>query len=185
MKFGRIGVTLVGVTPLLMNRMDIEALKKRGRSTLKAYDIEKEAAKAAYMAVIDGRQQLYVPAVNVYTMILQTSGRGHKIDGKSARSILAGLMKVEPETIPLGTDKYEIDVRTVVIKGARVVKARPLIRDWVLNFEIAYESNLIANPDVIKDILEEAGFRTGLLDYRPQHLGPFGTFTVEKFEVTS
>ena len=54
--------------------------------------------------------------------------------------------------------------------------------EWTLNFQILYEADVIANPNIIKEILEEAGYRMGLLDYRPQHLGPFGTFTVTKFE---
>ncbi len=183
MNFKKINVTLVGHPPgLLMNRFSVENYEK-SRTGLKPlqYDREDEARKSAYMAEIDGKEQLYVPGFNVYTMILKSSGR-RKIGKSSARGLLAGLMKVLPDKIPLGTDKYEIDSRGVVIGRARVIRHRACLPEWTLNFEILYESDVIANPNIIREILEEAGYRMGLLDYRPQHLGPFGTFTVTKFE---
>ena len=182
MKFKKIHVTLKGESPLLMNRLRVEDLQKKVRSTLKEYNVTEDAAKSAYMTEIDGKQQLYVPGFNVYAMILQTSGR-HKIGKHSARGILAGLMKILPEKIPLGTDKYEVDVRPAVVQRARIARARAMLPEWELSFDILYESETISNPYLIKAILEEAGFRTGLLDYRPQHMGPFGTFTVTQFDV--
>jgi len=181
-KFNTIHVTLKGLSPLLMNRLRVEDLQRKPRSALKEYNVKDDAEKSAYIAEIDGKRQLYVPGFNIYSMILQTSGR-HKIGKFSAKGILAGLMKIVPEKIPLGTDKYEVDVRPAVIQKARIARARAMLSEWKLSFDIVYESETISNPYLIQNILEEAGFRTGLLDYRPQHMGPFGTFVVEKFEV--
>ncbi len=185
MKFKKILVTIEGLPPgLLMNRFSVEKYKEStgGRLKPRQYDPEVEARNSAYMAEIDGKMQLYVPGFNVYTMILKSSGR-RKIGKTSARGMLAGLMKILPDKIPLGTDKYEIDERRVVIGRASIIRYRACLPEWKLDFEILYESDIIANPYIIKDILEEAGYRMGLLDYRPQHLGPFGTFTVTRFEV--
>ena len=185
MNFKRIHVTLTGLPPgLLMNRFSVENYKEQRKQQLKKreYDTKEEARKSAYMAEIDGKSQLYVPAFNVYTMILKSSGR-RKIGKSSARGVLAGLMKVMPDKIPLGTDKYEIDERGVRIQRARVIRARAHLPEWELAFDILYESDIIANPYFIREILEEAGYRMGLLDYRPEHLGPFGTFTVSRFEL--
>jgi len=82
----------------------------------------------------------------------------------------------------LGTKKYTLDIRTVVIQRARVVKARPKIENWKINFEITYNENLIGDAEIIKQILEEGGQRIGLLDFRPQKMGSFGMFEITKWE---
>lgn len=178
-------MTLTGRKPLLMCKLDVEDLNA---PKPKIYKDEDEAAKRAYIDEIDGKRVLYVPDVNIYTMILQSCAR-RKIQKISARSMLAGLMEIVPEKIPIctlehpeGTDEYEIDVRYVNVQRAKVRRARPKIRNWILHFDIIY-ADTIGNPHIIEEILEEAGYRSGLLDYRPQHLGPFGTFNVTKFEV--
>lgn len=187
MKFKKIHVTLKGLDPeygLLMNQYHVEGQIEPKLKPV-SYSVEEDAEKSAYFAEIDGKRQLYIPSINVYTMILQTSGR-RKIGGMSAKGVLAGLMKVSPSKIPLGTDKYEIDVRggrRPPRTGGRVPVARAYLPKWELHFDITYDSEYIANPNVIREILEEAGIRTGLGDFRPQHLGPFGTFTVTQFDV--
>lgn len=185
MKFKRIHVTLIGLPPgLLMNRFSVVRYKEQRKQDLKkrVYDSKEEARNSAYMAEIDGKNQLYIPGFNVYTMILKACS-GHKIGGRAARGVLAGLMKVMPDKIPLGTDKYEIDERGVRIKRARVIRARAHLPEWELNFDILYNSDILTNPYIIQSILEEASYRVGLGDYRPERLGPFGTYKVSRFEL--
>ena len=54
--------------------------------------------------------------------------------------------------------------------------------NYVTWFEVGRTEMLRAQGTSYREV-EEAGFRMGLLDYRPQHMGPFGTFEVVKFEV--
>ena len=188
MNFRKINVTLKGNTPLLMNKCTPEHLVKRQTLGKKRYTPEEDAAKSAYLAEIDGRMQLYVPALNVYTMMVQTCGRKtipNPDGGKdvNARGVIAGAMRIKPDLISLGTDQYEIDIRPAVVQRARIPRARAMIKDWRLSFDIIYDSEVVLEPNVFRKIREEAGFRVGLLDYRPQHMGPFGTFSVENFEV--
>jgi len=84
--------------------------------------------------------------------------------------------------ISLGTDKYKIDTRPVVIVRQRVLKSRARLDEWKASFEIIYSEKLISDPQIIKTVLEEAGQRIGIMDYRPQKGGPHGTFKVIKFE---
>jgi hypothetical protein len=180
--FKRINVEIRGLTPLLMNRLNIESLKTKSRRRLEDYNPAEEAAKSAYIAEIDGKRQLYIPQEAVYSMIINTA-KQYRIRRMSLASLLAGVMRVEPEKIPLGTDKYEIDERAVVIQKQRVIKARAKLREWRAKFQIVYDPRRL--PDgieaTLKEILEDAGTRMGLLDYRPQHKGWFGTFAVESF----
>jgi len=181
MNFKKVNVTLKGVTPLLMNRCDAERLMKKQTTVKKTYDPAEDAEKSAYLAEIDGRRQLYVPALNVYTMMLQSCGR-KKIDKFNAKGVLAGVMRITPDKIPLGTDKYEVDIRPAVVMRARIARARAMVPEWDLSFTIIYDADTITNPEIFREILDEAGFRMGLLDYRPQHMGPYGTFTVSGFK---
>ena len=74
-------------------------------------------------------------------------------------------------------------MRTVVIQRARVVKARPVIKDWSLKFEMEIDTSMIPDIAAVIDNLEDAGRRVGILDFRPQKLGEFGTFRVKKWNV--
>jgi len=178
-----IKVTLEGTSPLLMNRYNVERELQRMkgiRNLNKTYDSETEAELSAYWTTT-GKKELCIPANCLYTCLLGASSF-HKIGKRSAKSILAGSIRILPEEIKLGTSKYEIDTRPVVIARQRVLKSRAKLNEWKATFEIAYNENLITSPQVLKEILSEAGERVGLLDFRPQKGGWFGAFKITKFE---
>jgi len=188
MQFKIINVSIKGNPPgLLMNQYHVDASKKEQTLKKKEYSVEDDAAKSAYMAEIDGKRQLYIPGLNVYTMMVQACS-GFKVPNPQGgrqialRPIMAGVSRVEPDRIPLGTDKYEIDTRGAVIQRARIARSRAWLPEWEASFRIVYDAETISNPNIFKEVLEVAGFRYGLLDYRPQHMGPFGTFTVTEFK---
>jgi hypothetical protein len=180
--YKKIDVEIRGLTPLLMNRLNPESLKTKSRMRMENYSTEKDAEQSAYMAEIDGKKQLYIPQEALYSMIIQTA-KQYRVKRVSLASLLAGTMRVEPEKVPLGTDKYEIDERAVVIQHQRVLKGRAKLKKWKAKFQIIYDSKRlpVGIEDTLKEILEDAGTRMGLLDYRPQHRGWFGTFTVDHF----
>jgi hypothetical protein len=182
-RYGRIRVRIRGMTPLLMNRPNPERLMRRARARVREFSPEKDAAESAYVDVIDGRRQLYIPAEAVYGCIL-AAAQLYKAGGQPLSTLLRGTIRIEPEKIPLGTDRYEIDVRPVIVRGARVMRARAKVPDWSAQFYIVYDRELLA-PVIgdLRRVLEDAGRRVGILDFRPQKGGWFGTFTVEEFEV--
>lgn len=144
----------------------------------KKYDSKIEAEKVAYKT---DKGELYVPAEAVKGCLVNASA--YKKFGKYvARPIIAGGVFILPDKILLGTKKYEIDLRTVVIQRARIVKARPKISKWKIQFDLMYDDTLISSGDLIKPILMEGGRRVGILDFRPQKLGSFGMFEVSKWE---
>lgn len=180
--YKKIDVEIRGLTPLLMNRLNPESLKSKSRMRLETYSTKEDAKNSAYIAVIDGKEQLYIPQEAVYSMMIQTA-KQYRVKRVSLSSLLAGMMRIEPEKIPLGTDKYEIDERAVVIQRQRVLKGRAKLPEWSAKFQVIYDARRL--PDgiekTLQEILEDAGTRMGLLDYRPQHRGWFGTFAVESF----
>jgi hypothetical protein len=183
-KFGRIHVKIRGLTPLLMNKLNPESLKRQSRRRLEDVDFEKQARESVYITVIDGKEQLYIPGYAVYSMIIHAATQ-YRSRRTSLANLLAGTIRIEPEEIPLGHCSYEIDVRPVNIQKSRVLKARAKIPKWEAEFDIVY--NRILGDDAfvaetLRRILEDAGTRIGLLDYRPQHKGWFGTFEVVEFK---
>lgn len=185
-EFGKVHVKISGLTPLLMNKLDPEDLKEKTAGPKKVYDPKVEARKAAYLTTVDGKEQLYIPERWLYSMIVKAGGE-YKRTGKrtSASSVLAGTIRIEPEKILLGTSEYEIDERPVRIMNARVLAWRPKINKWTVDFDIIYNKAYFAEAGLgqLKLILEDGAIRLGIGDFRPQHKGWFGTFTVEKFEI--
>lgn len=180
----RINVTIEGQTPLLMNspKAMLEPQEEVTTKT-KKYDQKAEAEKVAYKTKSGF---LYVPNTALKGCLINASA--WKKAGKYAlKPIIAGGVRVPVEELIIKDKKgkplksYDIDLRTVVIQRARVVKARPKIFDWKLDFELLYNEQLIPNPEIIKTVLEEGGDRVGLLDFRPAKTGEFGTFKVTKF----
>lgn len=187
MNYGKIHVKIHGLSPLLMNRLNPESLKEKGPSMKERYIPEEEARNAAYITKVDGEEQLYIPSYAIYAMLVNASG-AWKAKGKRAglSSLLAGTIRIEPEKILMGHCNYEIDERPVIINRARVLAWRPKIPEWEAEFNIIYNKRHITPEirDTLKLILDDGGTRLGLLDYRPQHKGWFGTFEVTKYEVT-
>ena len=182
--YGKINVKIKGLSPLLMNRLNPESLKTKSRIKQKDYDEKTEARKSAYITKVDGEEQLYIPAYAVYSMIIKTAGQ-YRSRRMSLSGILAGTIRIEPEEILLGHCDYKIDERPVVIQRNRVLKWRAKIPEWQVEFTIIYNKKILTENIVntLKTILEDGGTRMGLLDYRPQHKGWFGTFEVVQFEI--
>jgi hypothetical protein len=66
-----------------------------------------------------------------------------------------------------------VDVRGVKVGTSRVMRTRPIFRNWKLEFEVHYNAELV-NPEQITLAVEDAGVQVGLCDYRPK----FGRFQV-------
>lgn len=176
----KVKVELKGITPLLMNSpksmIDNAGIKLQTKT--KDFDLVKEAEKLTYRKESG---ELYVPSSAIKGSLINASSF-KKIGKYAAKSIIAGGVFILEQEIGLGIKKYDLDIRTVVIQRARVVKSRPMIKDWKITFELQYNENMIGNSNIIKEILIEAGQRVGILDYRPQHYGSFGMFEVSKWE---
>lgn len=177
----KISVTIQSVSPLLMNRYNIEAEleRQKGKRITKTYNPKEEAKNSAYWS--KDKKTLIIPARVLYASILNASSF-HKISRRSAKSILAGSIKIEPEEISLKTKKYVIDTRPVVIQRNRVLKSRARLDKWKASFNIVYDEELIADPEIIKTVLKEAGQRIGIMDFRPSKSGYLGMFKITKFK---
>lgn len=176
----KVKVELTGTTPLLMNNPQsmIDAKTNQLQQKTSKQDLSKEAEKLTYK---DSKGNLYVPSEAIKGCMINASAY-KKIGKYAAKPIIAGGVHIHPREISLGVKNYNLDIRTVVIQRARVVKARPMIEKWKVSFDLFYDETLLPNPEIIRPILEEGGKRVGILDFRPQKTGSFGMFEVTKWE---
>jgi len=64
-------------------------------------------------------------------------------------------------------------VAGVVISRSRVMRTRPIFREWAAEFDLNYQDTILNEAD-ISQVLRKAGEEVGILDWRPK----FGRFEV-------
>lgn len=173
-----IEVEITGIAPLLQNRFPMEEHGHNiSKATKKVYVPEDEAKKCLYIK--DG--QIYQPAEHIFQSMVRAA-TDFKFSGKKTfKDVVTSCIAVEPEEIPMISDKpYEIDTRPVVIQRARVLKWRPKFNQWKLRFKLLILDDTNISPSNLKEILEKAGATKGIGDYRPR----FGRFMVTMFKET-
>lgn len=185
----KINVVIEGVTPLLMNRFTeanevsvsggTSATYKSGKGT------PREQAEPKRYA--DKNGMLFIPGPNIFATLV-AAGVFHKV-GKSKLTTMktslipAGIM-VEELVCPLNTDQWEVDSRSVVIPstGGRIMCHRPRIDKWECPFTLDIDETMFS-PALVRAIIDDAGKKIGLGDYRPSRKGPFGRFVVKTWAV--
>lgn len=168
-----INCTIKGVAPLLHNRFAEEehgANKSTGKK--KVYDPVKIATKKLYK---DAEGNICAPSEHIYSAMVK-AGVDFKFEGrKTYMDIIKAGITVEPELIPMNKESWdEIDARPVVIQRARVMGWRPRFNEWELSFKILILDDENIPVSTLKEILDRAGQRKGVGDYRPR----FGRFQV-------
>lgn len=184
-------VTIEGVTPLLMNRFTSESEIKisSGVSAVSQGDKgtpREQAAKTAYM---DEQGNLYVPGPNLFRSFID-AGKFHK-NGKSKvttkkSSLVTAGMCLNDIVLSLNTKKFEVDSRSVVIPatGGRIMKHRARLDEWKLSFTLEIDT-AIFTAEFVRILVDDAGKKIGLGDFRPDRKGPFGKFVVTKWRVAA
>lgn len=59
---------------------------------------------------------------------------------------------------------------------------RPRVDEWRCTFTVDVDTSMFP-PNLIRSVIDDAGKKIGLGDYRPARKGPFGRFVVVKWEV--
>lgn len=185
----RIKCAIEGVTPLLTNRFpdDTDPDGQGGRSGSKDKGTAREQAEAKLYVGVDGKT-LMIPSPNLFRCIID-AGTFFKV-GKSKvttikNSLIPACLSIEPLELPIiHKEPWDIDQRAVrnPATGGRFICYRPCFRDWRLEFELELDTDLIS-VKLLREIVDAAGRRIGLGDFRPDRKGPFGKFVVVVWEV--
>lgn len=173
MKMYEIEVT--GVAPLLQNRFIIEDHSEgKSKRKVKVHDMKDDAEKATYR---NKEGKIYLPSEWFYAGLVKAATKQIYEGKKTYKDLFKAGIVVEPDEIILDQQKYEIDLRPVVIQRARVVKARPRFNAWSCSFKIQVLEDEVISSQILKEALDDSG-RNGVGDYRPR----FGRFMVSKFK---
>lgn len=174
----KVEVTIKGLPPgLLMHRFPmepIEGLEKKPK--------EEQAEYSCYRNAVSGELFIPGPALQQTLIAAATYSKG-KGRGSLQKIVAASVFVLQGE-LPLGTKKYEVDSRAVVVPatGGRVVRHRPLVPEWQTSFELMYD-DVLMNEKQMRKVVDDAGSLCGLLDYRPNCKGPFGRFMVTAWQL--
>ena len=186
-----IKVTVCGTTPLLCNNFTDEEQMASSRGSRISIVGDKgtpreQAARKLYLGL--GGTPI-IPQPNMFRCIVD-AGKFFKA-GKvkvstSKSSLLPACLDLEGVEIPIvHSEPWEVDTRAVRIPatGGRILCHRPKFNDWSLSFILRLDDEILA-PDLIREIIDAAGKRIGLGDYRPDCKGPFGKFVVTHWEIS-
>jgi len=175
-----ITVRIEGISPLLMHKfpmMDEDAKSK-------ARDQKKNQDNVESYLYLNDKGKLAQPSTHIIGC-LKKAGAKYQIVGQGKMTYKnlmgSGAVIVDPDMIPHEKQDWEIDRRPVVVQRARIVRERPMLKEWALEFTIEYDENEI-HKGTLKEIIDYAGRRVGIGDFRPSNGGPFGRFIVTKFE---
>ena len=170
----KIECEIKGVSGLLMHQFPMMPIEN---PPIEKRPVEEQAEIAAYRD--PETTDLYIPAIAVQRALIgaavYSKGKGRASLQKQA----AASLFVHPERISLNTKEYEIDARPVVIPATkgRIIRYRPRLDTWQVAFDIEYDESLLTEAQ-LRQIVDDAGSRVGLLDFRPEKKGPFGRFIV-------
>ena len=170
-------VTIKGKSPLLMHRYPLVPIET---PPIEKRTPEDQAEIAAYRD--KDTEELYIPGTAIQRALVNagvfSKGKGRA----SLQKNVAACVLIDPEIITLGTKEYKIDARPIVVPSTkgRVVRYRPRLDSWSCSFSIEFDESLLTEKQ-LRQIVDDAGTRVGLLDFRPACKGPFGRFMVTKW----
>lgn len=169
----KIEFEIEGLSPLKMDKwLDLPQPKNEAGYL-------KQANEKTYR---DDAGNLAIPADAIKAAMRYASSEiGKKTMAKKNRQTISAQVFVSPIMLSLNKKDYDNISRDIVSRGqgvklTRVPVYRPLIKEWKVSGTI----QTFGVPfDFVKEALELAGMRFGLLAHRPQ----FGRFIVNNFKV--
>jgi hypothetical protein len=184
-----IEVTIEGTTPLLCNRFTDAAAMAASSGTRMAAVGEKgtpreQAEKRLYIGH-DGKP--IIPQPNLFRCLIDggsffKAGKSKVTTQKS--SLIPACVEIQGIELPLvSREPWQVDTRAVRIPstGGRILCHRPSFNDWKITFTMAVDTEMMT-VKMAREILDAAGKRIGLGDFRPACKGPFGKFVVTSWK---
>jgi hypothetical protein len=138
--------------------------------------------EAAGRAYADDKGQLYLPGANLFAALI-AAGVFHKIGRRQVTtrdtSLIPAGVTIEELVCPLGTDHFEVDSRSVVNQTTRgrIMCHRPRLDKWRVSFTLDVDTTVF-DPRLVRAVLDDAGKKIGVGNFRPARKGPFGKFVV-------
>jgi hypothetical protein len=172
-------VRIEGISPLLMHRFPVAEQDPQSKSR----NIKKNKDNVEDSLYRDEDGNLVQPSTHLIGA-LKRAGVKFQIPGQGKTTyknvVGSGAVIIEPDMIPHEIQEWKVNRMPVVVQRARIVRERPVLPNWALNFSIEYDEDEISKS-TLKELLDYAGRRAGIGDFRPDKGGSFGRFIVTKF----
>lgn len=164
---------------LMMDRFPIEWELEKKASAKRASD---KTEPPIEMLLHSNGEGIFIPSVAIKKSLKEASKRFIERKQTTYFKSISGGVQVEPECVILSPQEWEVLTRALKKdKKATIIKSNPVFHNWSAEFQLSIDE-LIAPPDVVKEILITAGKVEGLLSWRPNCGGEFGKFTVVEFK---
>lgn len=184
-------VSITGISPLILNRFsDAQAMAasngSRSSAAAGSRGTPQEIAESKLYYGIGG--ELVIPSPNLLRCLVDGGSffkAGRKQITTKAESMLFSCLDITAAEIPLiHSQPWTVDTRAVVIPATkgRILAHRPRFDDWTLEFTLDLDTSII-QESLLREIVDAAGKRVGLGDFRPARKGPFGKFRVDCWDV--
>lgn len=185
-----LNIAIQGRTPLICNRFtDARAADSsngvRGSSAAAERETPQDIAHSK-LYLVDGKP--VIPQPNLLSCLVG-GGSFHKSGKKQITtqksSMLYSCVDIEGVALEIIHEQpWKVDTRPVRIPstGGRILAHRPMFDDWRLEFTVQLDTTILSQG-VFRLIVDDAGNRIGLGDYRPSSKGPYGRFHVVRWDV--
>jgi hypothetical protein len=131
---------------------------------------------------LDGQRRVIIPSEVIESCLVEGAKKA-----KLGKAFKAAVSVMEdslldyngpktPEALWAEAETFA-DVRGVRVGGSRIMRTRPIFRQWALAFTVTWDDEQI-NAEQLRKAVEDAGAQVGLCDYRPK----FGRFQLESME---
>lgn len=179
---------MVGVRPLIQHNGRLadpldpyaQVLKRLTSIKVKTDEIHRQIGDAEWEGGLyyDAELGPVVKSDAIECLMVQAAKKVKKgPDAKAGIFAADELYKIDyegPRDLPTLKDTPAYRLRVgVPVKGSRIMRTRPRFAGWSITGAIKFDETLF-NADAIEDLLEVAGARVGLGDWRPK----YGLFTV-------
>lgn len=194
----RVLIKIKGVTPLMHHRMDEDTLfglikttangKGKGAKKTTTAEVTPRDIAAKHAYVLDNTY--VIPTSYLIGAFREVASEYKQKDSqrKSMKSIAGGVLRPEQEFLTLTLDgkpikNFEVDIRkgTNHQKGA-VAICRPRFDLWETEGVFVVDTDLVTT-DMLHEMLEDAGKRSGIGSFRVSKGGYFGQFQIKEFKL--
>lgn len=180
-------VTIEGISPLLVCAFSAEDAANATAGTRSAITPNKNGTPRdlaeKYLYWDQAGKKLVIPGPNVFACIIE-AGRFHKVGKRqvttNTTSLVPAAVILPDIEIDLEPQTWEVDARPVVIPSTRgrIMRYRPRFDTWALSFSLEIDTDMFST-DFVRLLVDDAGKKIGLGDFRPARKGPFGRFVVK------
>jgi hypothetical protein len=184
-----VNLTIEGTTPLLCNKFtDAAQMSATSGNRMSAVgDRGTPLEQAESKLYIGHDDKPMIPQPNLFRCLID-AGTFFKA-GKSKvttlkTSMIPACVEINGLELPLlHKEPWTVDTRAVRIPstGGRILCHRPSFNDWRIAFTIGIDTEMLSIK-LLREIVDAAGKRIGLGDFRPACKGPFGKFVVNKWK---